>query len=330
LNNTNTSNDIVLVDKAINLNKLILTLSKRELNDKIISSRPFYERALYKLQNQTDTKYDISLNPDVTLTSIIPSYADKLTRSIYKKRIEGFTNVISDETIPIHLKISDYNRYILQQAMWKNPSISENINSMTDSSSNDIGKYVQSIIDAQTSAMSIYNSIMVYLATFNNANFSKTFVSDLSMNNYNYSMSCWVYLNRENAAPIITEDNKNVIIKYGNRPSLYFNISTKELTLETIDSNDNIIVHYRTNNILYQRWNHIVINNNYGTTDLFINGNLVGSYKNIVDYTINTDELLQVGALNNNILGGIARLCYYQTPLSLSDIKKQYTNKPSF
>lgn len=329
LNKTNNSADIILVDKAINLNGLILSLSKRELNDKIISSRPIYERELYKLQEQKTTIYDISLNPDVSF-NIIPSYADNLTRAIYKKKFEGFTNVISDETIPIHLKISDYNRYILQQAMWENPSISENINSMTDSSSNDIGKYVKSILNAQTSAMSVYKSIMLYLATFNNANFSKTFVSDLNINNYHYSMSCWIYLNRENAAPITSANNKNVIIKYGNRPSLYFNIATKELTLETINSNDNIIVLYRTNNILYQRWNHIVITNNYGTIDLFINGNLVGSYKNIVDYEINTDDLLQVGAINNNILGGIARLYYYQTPLSLSDIKKQYTNKPSF
>ena len=328
LHNINNSNDIVLVDKATNLNRLILSLSKNEINDKIVTSRPFYEQALYKLQQEKDTKYDISLNPDVSSNFIIPIYADKLTRALYKKKLEGFTNVISDETIPIHLKITDYNRYILQQAMWKNPSISQNINSMTDS--NDIGKYVQSIIDQQKSAMSVYKSLLLYLATFNNANFSKTFVSDLSNNKYNYGISCWIYLNRENSSPTNLSTNKNVIIKYGNRPSLYFNIVTKELTLETIDSNNNIIVHYRTNTILYQRWNHIVINNNYGKTDLFINGNLVGSYKNIIDYLITTDELLQVGAINNNILGGIARVCYYQMPLSLKDITTQYTNKPAF
>jgi hypothetical protein len=330
LNNLKNTNDIVLVDKAVNLDKLILSLSKRELNEKIVLSRPFYERELYKLQNKKDTIYDISLNPDIAPTNVIPSYADKLTRVLYKNKIEGFTNVISDETIPIHLKISDYNRYILQQAMWENPSITKNINDMTDSSSNDIGKYVQSIIDTQTSAMSVYKSVMLYLATFNNSNFSKHFVQDLDKNNYHYSISCWIYLNRENADPKVISKSKNVIIKYGNRPSLYFNIATKELTLETIDSNNNIIVHYRTNSILYQRWNHIVINNNYGTTDLFINGNLVGSYKNIVDYSITKDELFQVGALTNNILGGIARVCYYQLPLSLTDVKTQYINKPSF
>jgi len=330
LNNINTSNNIVLVDKATNLNGLILSLSKEELNEKIIGSRPFYERELYNLQQEKDVKYDISLNPDVIPPSIIPSYADKLTLPLYKNLSEGFTNVISDETIPIHLKITDYNRYILQQAMWKNPSISDNINSMKDSSLNDIGNYVKSIIDTQKSAMSVYKSVMLYLATFNNANFSKTFVQDLNNNNYIYSMTCWLYLNKENSQPKVSSEYKNVIIKYGNRPSLYFNISTKELTLETIDSNNNIIVHYRTNTILYQRWNHIVINNNYGTTDLFINGNLVGSYKNIVDYNITIDDLLQVGAINNNILGGIARVCYYQSPLSLKDIKSQYINKPSF
>jgi hypothetical protein len=329
LNNVNMSNNIVLVDKATNLNRLILSLSKQELNDKIVSSRPFYEQELYKLQEEKTTVYDISHNPDV-ISNKIPYYADKLTRLFYKKD-EGFTNVISDETFPIHLKISEYDKYILQQAMWKNPSITQHINDMKDSSSNDIGIYIKSIIDSQTSAMSMYKSIMLYLATFNNKNFSKIFVSDLNNNNYNYSLSCWIYLNRENADPTVTSsNNKNVIIKYGNRPSLYFNILTKELTLETIDSNNNGIVHYRTNSILYQRWNHIVINNNSGTTDLFINGNLVGSYKNIIDYAITTEELLQVGGINNNILGGISRVCYYQTSLTLTDITTQYINKPSF
>jgi hypothetical protein len=171
---------------------------------------------------------------------------------------------------------------------------------------------------------------MVYLATFNNKNFSTSFVRDLNDNNYNYSITCWLYLNRENATPKPSSNNKNVIIKYGNRPSLYFDIFTKELTLETIDQNNTSIVHYKTHDLLYQRWNYVVINNTSGTTDLFINSNLVGSYKNIVNFTINTDELLQVGALSNNILGGIARVCYYQNPLSLKEITSHYTNKPSF
>ena len=319
----NTSN-IVIVDKPVYLNKYIEPLSKQYLNKLIVDTKPFYERELYKLQEVKTVKYDISYNTDVS-ASVIPAYADRLTRALYKN-VEGFTTVMTDETFPIHFAIDDYDKYILQQAMWSNADIKKKIKKSQDASDGDIGEYVNDIIKTQKTLMSIYEKAMLYLATINNSNFSKNFVKDLSNNNYIYSLSFWIYIN-----PTATMTGRDIIIQYGNRPSMYFNHATNELTLEIINQPENIpVVLYRSSEILYQRWNHVVINNNYGEVDLFINSNLVGNYKNTISYSIPTNELLQVGSQDNNDIGGIAYVYYYEAPLSIKDISNKYINKPSF
>ena len=317
----NTSN-VVIVDNPIYLNSYVEPLTKDKLNEKIINTKPFYERYLYNLQEKETVKYDLSQNIILT-DSVIPSYVDKYTKSFYMK--EGFTTVMTDETMPIHLTIDDYDKYILQQAMWTNPAIDDIIKNK-DASDGDIGKYINSIIENQKTLMGYYEKAMLYLSTFNNSNFSKNFVKDLSNNNYNYSLSFWVYLN-----PLSTMKGKDIILKYGNRPSIYFNNGTNELTMEIINQPDNKeVVLYRTSSILYQRWNQFVINNKYGEVDLFINSNLVGNYKNAISYSIPSDEVLQVGSTENNDIGGIADVLYYETPLSLKEIRDKYINKPSF
>lgn len=323
--NNNTSN-IVILDKPTYLNTHITPLNKKELNKKIIETKPFYERYLYTLQEKETVKYDLSFNTSTTdtLSTVIPAYVDKYTRPFYIK--ESFTSVMTDETIPIHLTIDDYDKYILQQAMWTNPEIDKIIKNKGDTSDNDIGKYINDIVENQKALMSFYEKTMLYLATFNNSNFSKNFVQDLNSNNYNYSLSFWVYLN-----PTPRMSGKNIILKYGNRPSIYFNNKTNELTMEMIIKPGNKeVVLYRTSSILYQRWNYIVINNNYGDVDLFINSNLVGNYKNAINYSIKSDEVLQIGSDDNNDIGGIAYVYYYEAPLSIKEISNKYINKPSF
>ena len=180
--NNNTSN-IVILDKPTYLNTHITPLSKKELNKKIIETKPFYERYLYTLQEKETVKYELSFNTSTTntLSTVIPAYVDKYTRPFYIK--ESFTTVMTDETIPIHLTIDDYDKYILQQAMWTNPEIEKKIKNKGNTSDNDIGNYINDIVENQKALMSFYEKTMLYLATFNNSNFSKNFVQDLNNNN---------------------------------------------------------------------------------------------------------------------------------------------------
>ena len=56
----------------------------------------------------------------------------------------------------------------------------------------------------------------------------------------------------------------------------------------------------------------------------------MGSYKNIVNYKINTNELIKIGSSNNEDIGGISHFYYYENPLNLDEITKIYKNNPSF
>ena len=334
-------NGIVIIDSPESLNKDIVSLDNIELKNMIIDSKPFYVKQLYKIQLKRQTErynndviFDASANrvaPEIIRR--IPSFADKISKHIYTSS-EGFTSVLSEETIPVHLTIDEYDKYILQQLLWKNPEISKSIKEKEEQNQ-DVNEYIKSLIEKNKNLISYYEKSMLYLSTYFNKDYTLTIIDDVKGNNYQYSMSFWLFLNpnpTKNKNNILNE--KDVIFKYGNRPSMYFLNSTQELTLEYVKKNNSEtptnIVLYKSNSILYQRWNNIVINNKNGDIDLFINGNLMGNYKNIVDYSIDNFELLEVGSIHNTDLGGIAEFYYYETPLKLNQISNLYKNQKSF
>jgi hypothetical protein len=324
---------IILVNDSKYLNTNIITLNKEELNRLILENKPFYERELYKIQIKkklsdannaiyTDISNEIEI---IQPPSVIPYYADKYSRDKYK---EGFTSVLIDETFPVHLTIDEYDKYILQQLLWNNPDINNNIKQKMESSNDkDIGIYINDLIEQNKDIISFYEKSMLYLSTTFNPNFTKNLINNLEENNYHYSFSFWLYL-----VPIQNISNKkDIIYTYGNRPSMYFNHTHRELTLEYNNyENNTTIVLYKTNNILYQKWNNIVINNNYGTYDIFINGNLMGSYKNIINYKIYPNEILKIGSNKNKDIGGISNFYYYENPLDLNKIIEIYKSPPHF
>ena len=335
-------NTTVLIDKPVYLNTSVIFLTQDELNTKIIEKKPFYERELIKIQKKR--QFDSSLN-DINFNDIdnglipiisrIPSYADISTRkfynTLYNGQIEGFQNIISQETVPVHLTLTDYDQYILKQALWKNPDI---LKTDTTDTNKDLGKIINDIIKAQTTIMGYYEWVLLKLQMLNSSNISKYILGDMTTVSYHYGLSYWIYLNKQSSVSnkqIDTElISRDLIVKYGDRPSMYYDHITKELIVEYISTNTNkTIILYRSTEILYQRWNHIVMNYDYGIFDLFINGNLVYSNPNIVDF-ITKYEVLEVGNVNNSNIGGISYMYYYEEPIDLEQIQKIYTKHPSF
>ena len=78
---------------------------------------------------------------------------------------------------------------------------------------------------------------------------------------------------------------------------------------------------YETKKVLYQKWNNIVINYDYGFLDVFLNGDLVGSISGVAPYM--TFDSIVAGS-NKGILGGICNVTYYEAPLKKSDIVLTY------
>ena len=288
------SNPLLLIDKPGYLNKQQVSLDSVQLEALIMKSRPWYEQELLRLQKSKLSQYDISFT-------------------------EGFTSIISNETMPVHLSISEYDKYILSQAMYGNDSIASTLYDI----SGNVNEYIDMIVKKQKMLMGLYEKILLDLAFYNSDSISQTLIGNINGNKYHYSFSFWIYLFSDH-----THFGKDTILAYGSRPSMYYNHKTKELSVE-IKSKDKKHTLYSSSDILYQRWNHIVMNYNYGTFDLFINNNLVSTSGDIVTY-ISPDELLQVGFNTNTNLGGIAQLLYSEHPFSLNEIGSLYLKQPKF
>lgn len=145
---------------------------------------------------------------------------------------------------------------------------------------------------------------------------------------YHYGISFWLYLDTN----MLAEKNRDkaLILTLGSRPSLYYDYNTRQLIIEISDVvKDKTFKQtriYNSSKILFQKWNHIVMNYVNGQFDLFINNELVSTQSNVSPY-INDSDVLQVGSVENTDLGGISNLKYYDQPLSLYKIKEVYNQK---
>jgi len=142
---------------------------------------------------------------------------------------------------------------------------------------------------------------------------------------YHYGISFGLYLNSN--ILLDKHRDKALILTLGSRPSLYYDYNTRELVIEIKDKVNNKTFQqtriYNTSKILFQRWNHIVMNYVNGQFDLFVNNEIVSTQSNVSPY-INDTDVLQIGSIENTDIGAISHLRYYDQPLSLYKIKKIY------
>lgn len=129
--------------------------------------------------------------------------------------------------------------------------------------------------------------------------------------NYNYAISCWIYLNAIPPSTNQSYDENMTILSYGGNPNIYYN-GESELVISAKIGNENKII-YKTKNIPYQKWFNLIINHQGGTMDIFMNNNLLLSVKNVVPY-MSHDNII-VGN-KNGIYGFISNVNYFKNVIT--------------
>jgi hypothetical protein len=141
---------------------------------------------------------------------------------------------------------------------------------------------------------------------------------------YNYSLSAWFYINPQPPSTSPGYTKYTTILNYGNKPKLQYNgllNSLRVVSESGIGGKGNDIEIFETKDIIYQKWNNIVINYDGGTTDVFLNGELVGSSPNVVSYM--RYENVEIGDLNG-IQGGICNVIFHNSIMPKSKIVSSY------
>ena len=258
---------------------------------------------------------------------------------------EGFNNIHAlDRDIANNMlftSLTDKEQHILEKLLSKEDN---NVNSLMKNLSTEPQR-LREILQGYVTQNKYYLSLMNLIYTANDAKDDfidqqksmllayVNYINNFPSFNYHYSISFWVYLDTS-----LINNNKSIkkgiIMNYGNKPKMYYNYDTNEIVMEMesmhlsgdISDEKRDITLYRTKNILYQRWNHFVINYNYGHMDIFVNNNLVGTYKNIAPYFDKNNDI----SFSDEELTlddcGVCDIRYYKIPIDLSKIESLYVN----
>lgn len=142
--------------------------------------------------------------------------------------------------------------------------------------------------------------------------------------NYNYAISCWIYINPQPPSTSVAYENYTSLLSYGGKPTISYKglTNTLQITMRR-DLGDNPVVVYKNTDLPLQKWNHFVINYNSGTLDVFMNDKLVSSVSEIIPYM--KHETMQIGTANG-VHGGICNVMYFPSVLSATQISWLYNS----
>lgn len=310
---------ITLIKSAKSLDDIVIYLSQNELKDKIIESKPFLKRKMLETNNyfkthlENDSKTE-SFDPNIHLLDKNINFHDEI-----KKLNDDEKDVLADK-MNITISIDDFKN--VQQ-------FKDYILSLQDTD-NYYG-LLQKINEYNTKKNDFIHQEASHLVHMINRS------NHIHDYNYHYGISFWIYFD-----PTLknkkTEDTNGLIMTYSDSPKIFYDYETNEIKMSIKECNNQKIMNgdnelfcskniiYKSDNILFQRWNHFVVNYNYGTLDCFINNNLVVTKDKVAPYI--EEAFLQFGSkMEPTHNCGICNIVYYDRPLNLYDINEIYKTK---
>lgn len=255
-------------------------------------------------QSYNNVTFDIDYKPKTYPTDpITQNYLDeKKSTSIVENFTEGFTSLVQEDT---HYDFGKKTYTKNEDNEYTDINLSHVYNDVSNKTTEYLNK--------------IYSGFQAFGDLFQNTNKTPYI--------YNYGLSFWLYINTFHFKKV-TKNRMQTILTFGKKISLMYDTIDNDLIMLLDDEEV-----YRSKGILYQRWNHVVINSNDSKIDIFINNNLVGTHKyhdNIDPETnvyppVSLYDSLIVGSTDNHNFGNICNFRYYSSNIDLSKIKSIYT-----
>ena len=324
---------VTLIERPVTLQEASVSMNRNELYEKIFYSKPFYERwtrqiVVYLEQNDIKNQKAFSEKRSELEKDILKEAMIESIREVGSNR-EGFTTLETQDSQSLYGWYNTLERYkqLIFQDMSKdiNPELNRKLEEWKEYKDK-VKKNLQDDIRNSPQLLGLVDALQILYSTVRASGdtiltipyvlLGKPSVIDGNM--YHYSCSFWVYFNTLEFCA-----DKQLIVSFGTKPSLFYTPSTQELSVEiNHEEGTNNKQLYKTKKVLYQRWNHIVFNYQYGILDLFINNNLVGTYNALTQ--MYSDELIRVGSTQNQNVGGICNMKYYEYPLTADKIQKIY------
>jgi protein-S-isoprenylcysteine O-methyltransferase Ste14 len=141
---------------------------------------------------------------------------------------------------------------------------------------------------------------------------------------YTYSISFYVFINPQPTNTSIAYTKDTEIFNYAYKPVIYYNGKSQSIIIKSRTLNnkgDQLDTIYEGKNIKHQKWVFIVINYDNNNIDVFIDGKLVGSKKDVTPYF--KGDKVTIGE-NQGIHGSIKEISYYDTIKSPQTVELLY------
>lgn len=165
----------------------------------------------------------------------------------------------------------------------------------------------------ESSNLNINNS----LGTFEKLNFVKDKFQ------YKYAVSGWIYLDSFPPETNSNYEKYTSLLNIGNKPNISYNVLKNKLQIKMENQGKEDQILYEIDKFYMQKWNHIVINYDGSTLDIFINNELVSSTNGIVPYNGNT---VITSGYNGGLFGGICNVRYFKNTISRGRISWLYNS----
>lgn len=139
--------------------------------------------------------------------------------------------------------------------------------------------------------------------------------------NYHYGISSWIWINPQPPSTNPSYARETELLKFGEKCSInYDGKNPDKIIVRALNGRNDKELIAKTD-IYLQKWNHVVINYDHGTVDVFVNGKLVDSKGGIVHWMV-YEQI--IAGTNNGIYGGIKNIRVLDKPYTKNQINLIY------